>query len=141
MAPDVSRTQLVKRSAVFFALSTITFFAYVLAGAWAHVFAPAQLLKVTGFHWYVGLVALTAAGLTGLVLGYLYAYFFPRNAAIWAFASALCVGAVYLAFAFGSGAGDVPGLSWIPILEVLLLAVTLPSVAYISEGARRARSI
>jgi hypothetical protein len=130
-----------KQLGIFLLLSVACFFVYVFTGAWAHVLVPAKLFKLVGFYWYIGLVTLASALTTGLVFGYLFGRFFAQHAVLWALASAGAVSLVHLVIAFTSGAADVPTLSWIPILEAVLLLTTVPVLTYLSWGKPRAPSI
>ena len=139
MATSVSRTLLLlKGLTVSTCLSIAMFYALVLAVAWAHVFAPSQLFKLVGFHWYMGIVGLSAALAIGLAFGLMYAYLLPRHNTFWTLASSGCVGVVYVAFALASGPRPV---WWIPLMEATLLVIILPAVSHLTKRSKHAQSI
>jgi hypothetical protein len=123
-------TTAAQKAAVLAALSLAGFVAYVLALAWAPLLAPASLLRLVGFHSYIGLLALAAALTVGLIFGSLYTIFFPANTLRWAAASSTAIAAAYLGLAYWSEPAGGEALWWIPVMEALLLVVLLPLMSY-----------
>ncbi len=121
-------TTAVAKALAFAGLSLALFYTYVLALAWAPLFAPAPMLRLLGLHVYMGLLAVVAALITSSAFRFMFVFLFPRKPWLWAMVSSTVIAAIYLALAYWSEAAGGQALWWIPVMEAVLLLVLLPAM-------------